>query len=54
MAVTILMIWDTVVAIIDKDGMNYMSAQTNAPLPRERLHDLVCDAGLTRPIIQPR
>jgi hypothetical protein len=30
----------------------YMSAQSNTTLPRERLHDLVCDAGLTRPIIQ--
>ena len=30
----------------------YLSARSNMPLPRERLHDLVCDAGLTRPIIQ--
>jgi len=30
----------------------YMSAQSSTPLPRERLHDLVCDAGLTRPIMQ--
>ena len=33
---------------------NYLSAQSNSPLPRKRLHDLVCDAGLTRPNIQQR
>ena len=31
---------------------NYVSAQTKTPLPRKRLHDLVCDAGLTRTNIQ--
>jgi hypothetical protein len=31
---------------------DYLSAQSRTPLPRKRLHDLVCDAGLTRPIIQ--
>ncbi len=33
---------------------NYVSAQTKTPLPRKRLHDFVCDAGLTRPNIQTR
>jgi hypothetical protein len=28
---------------------DYMSTQSRTPLPRERLHDMVHDAGLTRP-----
>ena len=31
---------------------DYLSSLSNIPLPRERLHNLVGDAGLTRPIIQ--
>ena len=31
---------------------DYLSAQSRTPLSPERLHDLVCDAGLMRPIVQ--
>ena len=31
---------------------NYLIAQSNSSLLRKRLHDLVCDAGPTRPNIQ--
>ena len=30
---------------------NSLSTQSRVPLPRERMHELVCDAGLTRPVI---